>query len=139
MRVVYASTTEQEQEIAELVQFFYESVFPLYFTKKDIMKFKEMGVLQTTTKTYDYFGTLKDAFHVMTSLNVILTVLEKKRMNLDNLDCAEDRLEELFFTNASLLNKYGIYFPLSFDQFSYLHNPAKDLNLFTAPANQLLI
>lgn len=136
MKVVYASTTEQEQEITELVHYFYDSVFPLYFTKRDIAQFKNIGVLQTTTKSFDYFGTLKDAFHVMTSLNVILTVLEKKRANIE---AAEERLEELFFHNTNLLNKYGIYFPLSYGQFSYLHNPTKDLNLFINPANQILV
>ncbi|MBM7694260.1 hypothetical protein JOC77_003704 [Peribacillus deserti] len=136
MRVVFASTIEQEQEISDLVHYFYESVFPMYFTKRDILQFKEIGVLQTTTKSYDYFGTLKDAFHVMTSLNVILTVLEKKRVNIE---MAEERLEELFFHNANLLNKYGIYFPLSFDQFSYIHTPTKDLNLFINPANEILV
>ncbi|WP_409291642.1 DUF5365 family protein [Peribacillus sp. SCS-37] len=136
MRVVYASTIEQEQEISGLVHYFYETIFPLYFTTGEIKELREMGVLHTESGGSDYSSTLKDAFHVMTSLNVILTVLEKKWALTA---AAESRLEELFYTNARLLNKYGIYFPLDFNQFDYLHTPSKDLNLFISPANQILI
>lgn len=115
MKVVYPSTEEQEQEIANLVGRFYESVFPIYFTEDEILHFKELGVLQPNKSTFTYTGTLRDAFQVLTCLQVLLTIMDKKEKV--NSKEQERKSEELFNRNISLLNEYGIFFPFSYNHF----------------------
>lgn len=115
MKVVSSSTAEQEQEIANLVGRFYESVFPNYFTEDEILHFKELGVLQPNKSTFTYTGTLRDAYQVMTCLQVLLTIMDKK--DKVNSNAPERHSEELFMRNVTLLNEYGIFFPFGYNHF----------------------
>ncbi|WP_233522912.1 DUF5365 family protein [Peribacillus saganii] len=138
MKVVFSSTIEQEQEICDLVADFYESIFPRYFSDKEIRHLADLGVLHTQSKNFSYFGTLKEAYQVMTSIQVIMSILERK----DMLDFRIDRKsEELFIHNARLLNDYGLFFPLTLDHFTVLQEDRteKSFYVYTEAANQLLI
>ncbi|CAH0344233.1 DUF5365 family protein [Bacillus sp. CECT 9360] len=138
MRIVFASTSEQEQEIGNLVSFFYRSIFPKYFTKDEILHFEKIGVLQTPANSITYFGTLKDAFQVMTCLQVIISILEKKESSNMAL---EGKFIRLFENNVRILNDYGVLFPLDLNHFDSLKNEENDDSflLYVEAANQYLI
>ncbi|MFD9626443.1 DUF5365 family protein [Peribacillus muralis] len=124
MKTVFSSTEEQEQEIARLVSSFYETVFPKYFTKSEILHFRKIGVLEPNRSSSTYLGTLRDAYQVMTCLHVLLSVLGKQQAK-DSI-IMDSSCVELFQHNITLLNEYGIFFPFYYDHFSRLNNEASN-------------
>jgi hypothetical protein len=139
VKMVFPSMEEQEQEIAILVERFYQSVFPKYFTKSEMLHFQEIGVLQPNKSTHTYFGTLRDAYQVMTCLQVLLSILDKKEK--ENSFVIDSRFEEMFQHNITLLNECGIFFPFYYDHFSRLkHETSKDMQMMDIQvANQYLV
>ncbi|MDF2000982.1 hypothetical protein FC682_10440 [Peribacillus simplex] len=122
MKTVFSSTEEQEQEITSLVSRFYESVFPKYFTESEILHFREIGVLKPNQSSVTYLATLRDAFQVMTCLQVLMSILDKQKRE----DFMESESEELFQHNINLLNEYGIFFPFYYDHFSSINHEANN-------------
>ncbi|MFJ5751827.1 DUF5365 family protein [Peribacillus frigoritolerans] len=120
MKTVFSSTEEQEQEIASLVSRFYESVFPKYFTESEILHFREIGVLEPNQSSVTYLATLRDAFQVMTCLQVLMSILDKQKRVM------EPKSEELFHHNITLLNECGIFFPFYYDHFSSINLEANN-------------
>ncbi|MDM5357367.1 DUF5365 family protein [Peribacillus sp. RS7] len=139
MKTVFSSTEEQEQEIASLVSRFYESVFPKYFTESEILHFREIGVLEPNQGSFTYFATLRDAFQVMTCLQVLMSILDKQK-KADSI-VLESKSEELFQHNITLLNEYGIFFPFYYDHFSCInHELSNDMQMMDMQvANQYLV
>ena len=135
MKTVFSSTEEQEQEIASLVSRFYESVFPKYFTESEILHFREIGVLEPNQSPVTYLATLRDAFQVMTCLQVLMSILDNKKRVM------EPKSEELFQHNITLLNEYGIFFPFYYDHFSSINHEANnDMQMLDIQvANQYLV
>jgi hypothetical protein len=120
VKTVFSSTEEQEQEIASLVSRFYESVFPKYFTESEILHFREIGVLEPNQSSVTYLATLRDAFQVMTCLQVLMSILDKQKRVM------EPKSEELFQHNITLLNECGIFFPFYYDHFSSINHEANN-------------
>ncbi|MDM5214043.1 DUF5365 family protein [Peribacillus sp. NJ4] len=139
MKTVFSSTEEQEQEIASLVSRFYESVFPKYFTESEILHFRKIGVLEPNQGSFTYFATLRDAFQVMTCLQVLMSILDKQK-KADSI-VLESESEELFQHNITLLNEYGIFFPFYYDHFSCInHELSNDMQMMDMQvANQYLV
>ncbi len=137
MKIVFSSTVEQEQEIEYLISKFYSSVFPQFFTEAEIQHFQEIGVLQANKNDFPYNGTLRAAFQVITCLQVMITVLEKKAAN----QSASLKSQKMFEQNNTLLNKYGIFFPFNYEHFTYISDENhKQIDLkYTKPANQYLV
>lgn len=135
MKTVFSSTEEQEQEIASLVSRFYESVFPKYFTESEILHFREIGVLEPNQSSVTYLATLRDAFQVMTCLQVLMSILDKQKRVM------EPKSEELFQHNITLLNECGIFFPFYYDHFSSINYEANnDMQMMDIQvANQYLV
>ncbi|MGE6718066.1 DUF5365 family protein [Peribacillus frigoritolerans] len=135
MKTVFSSTEEQEQEIASLVSRFYESVFPKYFTESEILHFREIGVLEPNKSSVTYLATLRDAFQVMTCLQVLMSILDKQKRVM------EPKSEELFQHNITLLNECGIFFPFYYDHFSSINHEANnDMQMMDIQvANQYLV
>lgn len=135
MKTVFSSTEEQEQEIASLVSRFYESVFPKYFTESEILQFREIGVLEPNQSSVTYLATLRDAFQVMTCLQVLMSILDKQKRVM------EPKSEELFQHNITLLNECGIFFPFYYDHFSSINHEANnDMQMMDIQvANQYLV
>lgn len=131
MKIVFASTPGQEQEINELIHYFYSKVLPKYFTDKEIEGFYRKGVLHTK-ETADSFGTLRDAFYVMASLQTLIFILEAPHLG--------DHYHALFLKNADTLREYGMYFPFDFETFIFgLKNREPIFSMYTPAANQLLV
>ncbi len=135
MKTVFSSTEEQEQEIASLVSRFYESVFPKYFTESEILHFREIGVLEPNQSSVTYLATLRDAFQVMTCLQVLMSILDKQKRVM------EPKSEELFQHNITLLNECGIFFPFYYDHFSSINlETNNDMQMMDIQvANQYLV
>ncbi|MFF2855833.1 DUF5365 family protein [Peribacillus sp. NPDC058002] len=139
MKTVFSSTEEQEQEIASLVSRFYESVFPTYFTESEILHFREIGVLEPNQSSVTYLATLRDAFQVMTCLQVLMSILDKQKR--EDFIMMESKSEELFQHNITLLNECGIFFPFYYDHFSSINQEANnDMQMMDIQvANQYLV
>ncbi|MBY0123143.1 YhcU family protein [Bacillus sp. S/N-304-OC-R1] len=132
MKVVFASTPEQEQKIQELIQKIYSKVFPLYFFDEEIKEFERKQVLHTTTRHIEYFGTLKEAYQVIASLQTIIAILELSHLDL--------KYEGLFEKNVYTLHDYGLTFPFSFRHFCKDKIMKSDvLSIYTKAANEILI
>ncbi|MFN2746825.1 MULTISPECIES: DUF5365 family protein [Bacillus] len=112
VRIVKAATEEQEIFIEELANELYQ-VFPMYFSEQKMKDLKEQGTLDF--KEYDYKGTLDDAFQIITSLQLIHTLLTKSKRQW----VLKDR--DLFDKNCKKLNDCGLYFPLSSSDFNILN------------------
>ncbi|MDP4163517.1 MAG: DUF5365 family protein [Bacillota bacterium] len=132
MKIVFASTPSQEEEISVLIQYFYSNIFPLYFNDTEIMKFQRLKVLYASEGQFQHFDTLREAFHVMSCLQIMIFILES--------NIPQEHYEFLFNKNAATLKEFGFYFP--FDYIHFLH--AKDLkndsfSVYTSAANEMLI
>ena len=139
MKIVFSSTVEQEQEIENLISMFYHSVFPKFFTEDEILHFQEIGVLQSNKDDFSYNGTLRSAFQVITCLQVMMSILEKK---IEKQSAASQlELQKTFEHNNTLLNQYGIFFPFNYEHFTYIshENNEKLKMMYSQPSNQYLI
>jgi len=129
VKIVFASTPDQEEKINELVKRFYRDIFPMYFSDKDIKKF-DQNVLNNETAQLD--GTLKEAYHVIASLQTLLSILESRILAYDH--------QALYEKNVETLHEYGFKFPFSFEEFIYAkENKTSFFSTYTQAANQLLI
>ncbi|WP_057767687.1 YhcU family protein [Cytobacillus praedii] len=132
MKIVFASTPEQEEEIRNLVQKMYSTIFPNYFPDEDIKEFKQLNVLHTSTRHFEYFGTLKEAYQVIVSLQIITCILETENLG--------ERYEKIFDKNVSILHDFGLSFPFTFSNFYQGKGMKNDmLSMYTKAANELLI
>ncbi|NRG46013.1 DUF5365 family protein [Bacillus sp. CRN 9] len=106
MKVVFASTAEQEQQIEELVEKMYSDIFPIYFEEEEIKEFESMDILKPSK---EYFGTLKEAYQVITGLQTILHILENNAL--------KNQHETIFNKNVKILEEFGVSFPFAFHHF----------------------
>lgn len=136
MKFVYASTHEQEEKLGELIDYIYTSIFPRYFTDREIKEFLKIGVLQVSPQQLASFHTLKTAFQAMASMQVIISILEISSIN--EIGCKDaDLLEK----NIQELAKCGLFFPFTYQYFLERAEKKafKHLSIYTIPANELLI
>ncbi|KPB03154.1 MULTISPECIES: DUF5365 family protein [unclassified Bacillus (in: firmicutes)] len=137
MKVVYASTPEQEDHIGELVQHLLTNILPYYFTDKEIENLAQQLSLHTgeVHDTFsDYNGTLKEAFHIISCLQAIIAVIETIQ--------EEDLLtkhREIFKRNVNMLREFGFSFPFSIDQFVQKPSKPNIFSKFIRPSNHFLI
>jgi hypothetical protein len=134
VKVVVASTEEQERHITELVEQIFTEILPRFFPDQEIMNLKGQKVLQPQETDQMYNGTLKDAFHIISSLQAIIAVLD----HID--DCKhEQEYQEMFERNSHNLNEYGYFFPLSFSQFKEAESQEGEFSQFIKPANSWIV
>lgn len=115
VRIVKAATEEQETYIEELASELYQ-VLSMYFSKQKMKELKKQGTLDF--KEYEYKGILDEAFQIITSLQLIHTLLTKSKRQW----VLKER--ELFDRNCQKLNECGLYFPLSSSDFNMLKTDA---------------
>lgn len=131
MKVVVASTPEQEQHIDELIHYMYSSIFPSYFDDEYIMKLEELNVLAPKEDDIYFSSTLDKAFKVISSLQVIIAVLETVRF-----EGFQGSHKELFVKNVKILNEFGYSFPFTPSEFKVVNSEV--LSKYSKPANQYL-
>ncbi|GAA0327914.1 YhcU family protein [Bacillus carboniphilus] len=134
MKIVYASTKEQEEKIEELVEQIYSEIFPQYFLDEEIKNFEGLNVLHMTKSNTEYVGTLKEAFKVISSLQTIISILEvQNRVDVD------EKYQDIFDENVRILQNYGLIFPFTFHHFQTTKTSENDFSTYVKPANELLI
>nr|WP_254178321.1 MULTISPECIES: YhcU family protein [Cytobacillus] len=132
VKVVFASTPDQEQKIQELIRKFYSNVFPLYFTDDDIREFEQQKILHTSTRHFEYFGTLKEAYQVIAGLQTLMAILESRQMN--------DKYEMIFAKNVQILQEFGLSFPFAYSHFCGERMPRNNLfSVYAKAANEMLV
>ncbi|WML38599.1 YhcU family protein [Neobacillus sp. OS1-2] len=128
MKIVFASTPSQEEEINGLVRYVYSNIFPLYYSDEEICEFKQLKVLRTP----EDFNTLKDAFQVMTCIQTIISILESSPL--------DEQYEAVFDKNVATLQEFGLFFPFEFQQFVDVKRMKNTmLSIFTKADNELII
>ncbi|MBS2968049.1 DUF5365 family protein [Metabacillus sp. KIGAM252] len=133
MKIVTASTDEQEQHIEELIEEMYKEVFPIYFSDETIGQFEKMSVLKPTEETMIYNGTLKEAFEIMSSLQTLIAVLK----HADEQEKQE--YAGLYDRNREILGRYGYDLPLSISDFLTAGGQRNLFSRYTRAANKYLI
>lgn len=133
MKVVYASTPDQEQRIARLIQKYYTDIFPKYFTDDEIKEFENLNVLHTSTRHFEYFGTLREAYQVICGLETIYSILEMPEVDA--------QYENMFYKNVEILKAFDISFPFHFSQFSQMKEMNVDtrFSVYSNAANEWLV
>ncbi len=112
----------------------YSDIFPQYFLDDEIESFEDMDVLHMTERHYEYVGTLKEAFQVISSLQTIIAILEVK-----NREKVDEKYREIFDENVRILQNFGLSFPFSFRCFQSVKGSANGFSSYVRPANQFLI
>ncbi|MGN7177718.1 hypothetical protein BK139_21095 [Paenibacillus sp. FSL R5-0490] len=132
MKVVFASTPDQEQKIQELIGRFYSNVFPLYFTDDDIRDFEQQKILHTSTRHFEYFGTLKEAYQVIAGLQTLMAILESRPIS--------GKYKTIFFKNVQILQEFGLSFPFDYSHFCGERMPRSDVfSVYAKAANEMLV
>ncbi|RLQ97388.1 YhcU family protein [Falsibacillus albus] len=134
MKILFASTHEQEEKISELINTFYTQIFPQYFSDEEIAKFHELKILHTTTRHFEYFGTLKEAFQVISCLQTIISILDVQQKGK-----LENHYQEVFERNTKILQKFGLLFPFHLEQFQEEISMQTNFSIYTKAANELLV
>jgi hypothetical protein len=131
VKILLASTEEQEDTIQELIKYIYCTIFPRYFTDDEIEEFENLEVLHTDTEHTKYNGTLKEAFQVISSLQTLISLIEA--------DSSESDYEEMYEHNLYILKSFNLFFPFELDHFRKSFDCQDKLSLYARPANQLLV
>lgn len=134
MKIVFASTPEQEEKVNELVRYFYTNIFPVYFTDSQIREFEQQHVLEIKNNCVnESFDTLGDGYKAIASLQTIIAILETYDQQGD--------YKAIFEKNVSLLSEVGIHFPFTFEMFEYSReiNRIQMFSIYAKPTNQYLI
>ncbi|WP_062352396.1 DUF5365 family protein [Bacillus kwashiorkori] len=131
MKVVIASTREQEEKIKQLVNHMYKNIFPHYFSDDEINEFLQLGILDLTD--YEQYATLKESFQIICSLQITITLIETKSL-------MDEHYQQLFKKNVSFLNEIGISFPFSYHHFVGSDSIALERgSIYTKAANEWLV
>ncbi|MFS0783253.1 DUF5365 family protein [Bacillus sp. 1P06AnD] len=136
MKIAFASTVEQREEIECLLDTLRTFILPRFFTAEELSSYTDMGLLQFSEHTNLYNDTLKEAYQLMTSLHIISQVI-----NQVNVSSKEElhKLNALFERNASIVNEFGLFFPFKIEQFYSKEDSAQGiLPLLSLPMNQIL-
>jgi hypothetical protein len=128
VKIVFASTPSQEEEINGLVRYIYSNIFPLYFTDEEICQFEQLKVLHTS----EDFNTLKDAFQVMTSIQTLISILEATQLDA--------QYSLLFNKNVETLQEFGLLFPFKYEHFEEAKCMKNNMiSIYTNADNELLV
>jgi len=128
MKVAYASTPAQEEQINELIQTFYTSIFPDFFSDDEINKFSRLNVLRLTEEQAYMLSTLKNSYQVIAALQTIISIVE----SADEIE----QYQHLFEKNVEILDEFELFFPFRLDNFS---KKDKSLSIYAEAANEHLI
>jgi hypothetical protein len=131
MKIVTASTPEQENFITELVKYMYTEVFPYYFTDSYIKELEDLHVLKPNDDAL-YNGTLKEAFQLISGMQALICVIESVRTEELN-----EHHREIFDKNTAILEEYGYKFPFNIDHFCTLRQDP--ISCYSKPSSHYLM
>ncbi|MCD5322917.1 MULTISPECIES: DUF5365 family protein [Pontibacillus] len=110
MRIVTASTPEQHKYVKEMVTYFFESLFPFFFSSSYREDLKNFGVLEL--KDLEEFS-LKEILEITAALQTLQSLMECM-----SEEGSEMKHSKQFERNTKILTKHSIYFPFNYDDFS---------------------
>jgi hypothetical protein len=110
LKIVYASTTEQEEKIIKLVDKFYSTILPKYFSDEEITNFIDMNFLNVQG-TAELSGTLKESYQIISSLETLIFLIDSNGLY-------KEKYQEMFNKNVEILHELGLSFPFSYKQFT---------------------
>ncbi|MBM7569889.1 DUF5365 family protein [Aquibacillus albus] len=110
MKIITASTPEQQTYVKELIQKLYETIFPYFFSQAYIKKLKEFNLME--------IPNLKDLslieiMEVTAAIQTISSILEELAKSNKQMD----EYKNAFRKNAAILSKYHIDFPFELVDF----------------------
>lgn len=113
LKIALAAPPEIEAYIGELTEYIKYKIMPSYLTSDECTYFLSMNVLDPQASPVNrYNGLLEEALHIVSSLQVLISVIESLRSQ--NVD---DRARLLFEHNSQKLKEYGFFFPLTIEYF----------------------
>ncbi|WP_170006590.1 DUF5365 family protein [Bacillus fonticola] len=134
MKVAIASTDEQDEHIQKLVDAFYTTIFPRFFSDEQIQDFEKWNVLHIAPTDRGYIGTLKEAFQIISILQTIISIIE-----MNERGELEAKYEDMFEENVEKLQQFGISFPFTFEQFQEPRsNYYDEISVYGKAANEVL-
>jgi hypothetical protein len=132
LKIVYASTTEQELKIKNLVEYFYSSVFPVYFSEEEISKFEKMNFLNILGKN-ELTGTLKESYQIISGLETLIFLIESNGLE-------KSKYQEMYERNVQILEELGFSFPFSYEQFLQKRDFGLETDsVYIKPSNQFIM
>lgn len=131
MKIVHASTPEQEQHIEELVGYIYSEILPRYFNDQEIANFHDLNILEPSAEQIHYNSTLKTAFQIISCLQAIIAIIEAAKE-----EGIEKRHSSIYEKNIEMLNLYGYCFPFTLSHFT--GSKSENLSKYTRPMNRYL-
>lgn len=130
MKIVFASTPGQDEEISKLVCSMYTDIFPRYFADEEIRYYEQLKVLSAAGDRW--YSTLSDAFQVIASLQTVISILK--------LPVLTDHYSTIFNKNVEKLQNFGLFFPFDFDHFVKASSPQNCVfSVYTKATNEMLI
>lgn len=132
VKIVSASTEEQEEHIQNLIETMFTVTFPKFFSDETIHSIAERTILKKSDLFYN--GTMEEALKIISSLQTLIVLLELKAAGKE-----QKHFQELFERNCKILRNFGICFPFSFDQFPTGGDRKEKLSRYTKPANKWMI
>ncbi|CAG9621781.1 DUF5365 family protein [Sutcliffiella rhizosphaerae] len=132
MKVVHASTPEQEDHICELIQHLLTNILPFHFTDQEIEVTLHTGTVYDIFSNYN--GTLKEAFQIISSLQTIIAVIETVQK-----EEIRNKHIELFKRNVNMLIDFGFTFPYALNQFKQRDMTGSFFSKFMRASNQYLV
>ena len=108
LKVVYASTPEQQERIQALTKYFYTNIFPEYFSDQEIFEFEQWGCLSADMGKLS--DTLKESYQIISSLEILIEIIETGMLR-------RGRYQRMFTTNSEILAKLGVSFPFTYRHF----------------------
>ncbi|KAB7704898.1 hypothetical protein F9802_15140 [Bacillus aerolatus] len=133
MKVLIASTMEQEEKITELIRQLKEEIFPRFFEMEELERMCEYGVLHLTESHFELFSTLRDAFQLIASLQTIISILETEEPA-----SLPPHYQEMFERNTMILQEFDVSFPFFLSHFTNKKSHVSYL-AYATPANTFLI
>ncbi|MDL4839712.1 DUF5365 family protein [Aquibacillus rhizosphaerae] len=110
MRVITASTPEQQHYVKSLIEELYVTVFPYFFSDNYIKKLKNFELMQAPNLEE---LSLTEIMEVTAAFQTITTILKQ----LGNSDQIIHEYEDIFSKNTKILSKYNIDFPFQLIDF----------------------
>lgn len=110
MKVITASTPEQQNYVSDLIEKLYENIFPYFFSNDYIRELKDFKLMQVPNLE-DL--SLTEIMEVTAAIQTITTILDQLAKSNQKLD----EYSEAFNKNAVILSKYHIDFPFKLVDF----------------------
>jgi len=132
VKIVAASTEEQEKHIEELIQQMYTEIFSMNLLNHHLNDNKI--TIPKLSESNQYHGTSKEAFEIISSLQTLIALIEHVHETKDF-----EKYKKMYERNVQTLEYYGIQFPLSFENLLKVTSTNEIMPKYIKPANRWLI